>query len=86
MSKQLSADKKQEIQNYAKKLIAGVMDWYCTGAIDCTETRKNINRDLDSVLPRVAEKFSLKPFKRVLRVRSDGTGWLTVRMEDRFLN
>lgn len=86
MSKQLSAEKKAEIVAYTKTLISGVMNWYSTGAVDCKETRININKDLDTVLATVLKKYRLKPIKRVLRARSDGRGWFTVRLEDPSLN
>lgn len=72
---------KKEIEAYAHKLIDGILSWYMTGAVDCKETRDNINKELEKVLPAVEKKFRLKPIKRVLRVWSDGKGWLTVRAE-----
>lgn len=82
-----NAKRKSEIRKYTERLIDAVMEWYTQGdAIDCDETRKNINKDLDSVLPRVEAKFGLKKFKKVLRARSDGKGWFTIRLEDPNLN
>jgi hypothetical protein len=82
----MSPSKRQEIIAYTKMLIDGVMDWYSSGAIDCDETRKNINRDLKSVLPRVEEKFGLRKIPKLLRARSCGDGMFVVRLEDPKLN
>jgi hypothetical protein len=77
------------IVSYTKTLIYGVMEWYThpsSGAVDCDETRRAINKDLDSVLPRVQEKFGLRKIPKVLRARAEGNGMFVVRLEDPNLN
>jgi hypothetical protein len=83
----ISSKRKAAIVSYTNQLICAVMDWYVYGeAVDCSETRKNINKDLDSVLPRVEEKFGLRKIPKVLRARGDGTGNFVVRLESPNLN
>jgi len=72
-----------EISRFIKARIAAIMEWYIHGdAVDCAETRTNINNDLDSVFPATEKKFYLKKIKLVLRVRSTSEpGVLKVRAE-----
>ena len=74
---------KEEIKKFIDEKIHGVMDWYTHGeAIDCQETRDNMNKELGSILPAVEKKFNLKKIPYVLRVRSySGNGDLIVRAE-----
>lgn len=83
----MKESRRKEIIAYTNCLIDGVMEFYVRGeAVDCDETRKNINRELDSVLPRVEERFGLRKIPKVLRARSRGDGMFVVRMEDKHLN
>lgn len=76
----------EQVKLYLMQRVLGVMEWYTTGAVDCSETRTNMNRELASVLRETERKFGIKPFKRVLRVCSDGAGFLKVRWEERDLS
>lgn len=80
----LRKERVASIVAYTNQLIEGVMHWYIRGnAIDCDETRRNINKELDTVLPRVEQRFNLRRIPKVLRVRSDReSGMLIVRMEE----
>ena len=75
--------KKQEVVNFIRQRIDAILEWYVRGdAVDCPETRKNINKDLDSILPEAEKKFGLKKIQGVLRVRSSATpGVFKVRLE-----
>ena len=81
----LSDRKRKEVSEFLKRRIAGVMEWYCnprSEALDCPETRKNINKELDGIFPEAEKKFKLKKIPLVLRVRSTETpGILKVRAE-----
>lgn len=76
----------EQVKLYLLQRVVCVMEWYTTGAVDCPETRTNVNRDLMSVLRETERKFGIKPFKRVLRCCSDGSGFLKVRWEERDLS
>lgn len=82
----ITPERKAEVLAYIKHRIAVVMEWY-TGpgseAVDCKETRANINKDLDCILPETVKKFKLKKIPRVLRVRTTPgqPGIFTVRTE-----
>jgi hypothetical protein len=86
--RKLTAKEKADVERYTHELINGVLDFYKWGdAVDCPETRKKINKELESVMPRVCEKFRTKLVSnRQLRAVSDGKGFLTVRMIDTTLN
>ena len=72
--KTLSSSRKEEIKKFINRRIDSIMDWYTHAeAVDCAETRKNINKDLDSILPEVEKKFNLKKIDMVIRVRSSET-------------
>jgi hypothetical protein len=74
-----------EVRQYLERRIAAVMEWY-TGprseAVDCRETRENINRDLASVMLEAEQKFRVR-VPHALRVRSapHEPGILVVRLE-----
>lgn len=79
----LSDRKRSEVSKFIKDRIASIMEWYIRGeAVDCPETRANINKDLDSVFPETEKKFGLKKIPLVLRVRSSKTpGIYRIRAE-----
>lgn len=79
----LSDRKRSEVSKFIKERIASIMEWYIRGeAVDCPETRANINKDLDSVFPEAEKKFGLKKIPLVLRVRSSETpGIYRIRAE-----
>lgn len=86
----LTQRRRVEISSFIKARISSVMDWYCgprSEAIDCAETRKNINAELAGIFTAAEKKFGLKPIKLVLRVRATETpGVLKVRAEKLDLN
>lgn len=79
----LNDRKRGEVSRFIKDRIASIMEWYIRGdAIDCPETRANINKDLDSVFPAAEKRFGLKKIPLVLRVRSSETpGVFKIRAE-----
>lgn len=86
----LSNKKRSEVSVFIKNRIASIMEWYCgprSEAVDCPETRANINKDLSEIFPQAEKLFGLRPIKLVLRVRSTETpGILKIRAEKLNLN
>ncbi len=85
MGQKMPPEQVKEALAYTTMLIESIASWYSSGAVDCPETRRNINKDLDTVLPRVEKKFGLKKIPKVLRARWGENGYFKVRIEDPFL-
>ncbi len=79
-----SPELKKQVRDFVDKRIKEILEWYFgpdSGVIDCEETRKNINRDLQSILRETESHFKLKPLKGRLCIRSEKGNPRVVRYE-----
>lgn len=79
----LTDSKRQEIREWIERKAYDVLEWYTTGAIDCDETRKNINADLDWICQEAEKHFHVQvPWKLRVRGTPGDRNMLTVKFED----
>lgn len=78
-------DKKKEIMDHLYLRAKICLEWYID-TVWCEETKRNIQKDLDSILYETEKRFNLEKIPFYFKLTRDDTGFLDVRAISRDLS